>query len=277
MNKTVAKRRQAGFSLLDLMVVIVCIAAVLSVQIPADAASRRTARRMQNSTQLRGIHQGLVTFANSNKDRFPGLSSRGEILPDNDVNTGSSGPGDYVQARYWLMLDGDYFTPEYAISPSETHALTEYEPGLANVAAPVQWNARQKHYSYAMLGIAGNPGQAPAAPGRGAEWAMTLNSQAVVLSDRNTGMDAGRRVQSIHTDEAGVWAGSVLWNDNHVGFENAGPLFATKYAEGALHADQFGDNGSDNLFAAENDAGGKAGYDALMTIADNNIVHGAEE
>jgi len=268
------RRRSAGFSITDLLVVVVVVACMLALQLPTDAASRRTAKRMQNSTQLRGIHQGLVTFANSNRNNFPGLTSRGETLPDNDNNTGSSGDGETVQARYWIMLRGEFFTPEYAISPLETAEVTEYEPGLDNVAAPVQWNDRVKHYSYAMLDIR------PASPGRRAEWKQTLNSQAIILSDRNTGHDADERVNSIHVDEdeEGAWRGSVLWNDNHVAFDNRHDHFATKYGAGQLLQEEGADwgDGYDNLFSSEDTPNGQAGYDALMLIADKDVVHGKE-
>ena len=111
--------------------------------------TRRTARRMQNSTQLRGIHQGLVTFANSNKNNFAGLNSQGSILANTDTTTGSSGIGSFVQSRYWILLTGDYFTPEYAISPSETSNVTEWVEGNAVLFGSTAGS--EKNYSYAML------------------------------------------------------------------------------------------------------------------------------
>lgn len=267
-------RHASGFTIFELLVVIVCVAAILATQIPTQAAARRTARRMQNSTQLRGIHQALVTFANSNKNKFAGMTSNGEILADGDKTTGSSGRGDYVQARYWILLDGDYFTPEYGISPSETENIVTYDRGRDKIAAPVQWNRAVKHYSYAMLDIHADPNNpkvvAKDAAGRGQEWAQTLNSQAIVLSDRNIGTDTGRNVQSIHSRRS-EWTGSVLWNDNHVAFESS-MFLETKFANGGLHDGDPGD-GADGLFTSEKDANGLVGYDALMVTADHNIVH----
>lgn len=274
-------RRAAGFSITELLIVIAVIAAMLAIQIPTDAASRRTARRMQNSTQLRGIHQGLVIFAQSNKTCYPGLDSKGVILPDNEANTGNSGDGDTVQARNWILLRGDFFTPEYIISPSETAIVDAYwvdwRNGQNNDEVPVKWDEREKNYSYAMLGIAGDPGAAPAARGRAMEWKETLNSQAIVLSDRNTGTNATDQVDSIHTGERGEWKGSVLWNDNHVGFEQAHDRFETKYGNGQLNvAEDFG-GPADNLFAQDNDADGdNASNEALMVIAGDSTVHGGE-
>lgn len=272
MIRTESTRRAAGFSLLDLMVVMVVIAAMLAIQLPTDAASRRTARRMQNSTQLRGIHQGLVTFANSNRNYFAGLNSKGQIIADGQNETGNSGDGDTVQARFWIMIRGDFFTPEYMISPSETAEVEvlEYEWHNNQPPGAVKWDQRTKHYSYAMLDIAGDPGKTPDAKGRGFEWAQTLNSQAIVLSDRNSGDNATHRVRSIHTDEYGEWRGSALWNDNHVAFE-AGQYFQTKYGPAELFR-----KASDNLFSSEKTPDGQSGYDALMLIANDNIAHGGE-
>jgi len=229
------------------------VAVLIAILLPALGAARRTARNMQNSTQLRGIHQGLITYANSNKGYLPGIYSNGEVLADGAL-TGNSGDGNTPQARYWMMFDGDYFTPEYAISPSENAPIYPY-PGSGPVAAD--------HYSYAMLsfGKTGsasvvNPGDPPTYPldpysaGRAGEWSQTLNSQAIVASDRNTGSNTSTDIQSIHTSTPGQWSGSVLWNDNHVAFETT-HQFQTKYGNGTM-------NMQDHLFEDEN------GSDALM-------------
>ncbi|MGB1126504.1 MAG: type II secretion system protein, partial [Phycisphaeraceae bacterium] len=72
---TASRTRRSGFTLIELLVVISIIALLIAILLPALGAARRTARRMQSSTQLRGIHQGLVTYANSNKNNFAGLDS----------------------------------------------------------------------------------------------------------------------------------------------------------------------------------------------------------
>jgi type II secretory pathway pseudopilin PulG len=238
-------------------VVLSVVVLLIAILLPALGASQRTAHRMQNSTQLRGIHQGMVIFAQSNKGYFPGMNASGDILADGNA-TGFSGHGNTPQARFWIMLDGDFITPEYLISPSETQAIVEYM-GTGPVASD--------NYSYAQLGygIAGDARTDPRTgeqsyavsmdtQGRAMEWRETLNSQAVVLSDRNVGGDASANVQSIHADEPGNWRGSILWNDNHVGFENT-HVVETKYGSGSR-------NLADNLF----DDDGTNGYDALMVV-----------
>ena len=156
--------------------------------------------------------------------------------------------------------------------------MTEVEYDWQNDkgAGTVKWDENTKNYSYAMLGIKGTAGQAPdrAFAGRGAEWKQTLNSQAIVLSDRNTGTNATDKVRSIHTDDFGDWQGSVLWNDNHVAFNNT-QYYETKYANGRLNVDRFG-RATDNLFEYDKDPDGNAGMDALMVIAGDDTVHAGE-
>ena len=278
---TSPRSRKSGFTLIELLVVISIIALLIAILLPALGAARRTARRMQNSTQLRGIHQGLVTFANSNKNHFVGLDSSGDVLAPSAQNTGNSGPGHFVQARFYVLLNGDYFTPEYAISPSETANVTEYVESTTTTPTAVQFelSGGNKNYSYAMLQFTptggGNFAVSAATAPRGAEWKQTLNSQAIVVSDRNVGADADADLQSVHTEDGdGQWAGSVLWNDNHVAFENT-ELFETKYANGGLNTDASG-NAADDLFAVGTGANNPlANAEALMAKR-NALINGAE-
>lgn len=168
------------------------------------------------------------------------------------------------------MLDGDYFTPEYAISPSETKTMTEYVPATGAGVNPVLFEPMGvKHYSYAMLQFASDAARVitPTTAVRAAEWSQTLNSQAIVVSDRNVGADNAGGMQSVHS-EVGEWIGSVLWNDNHVGFENT-EFFTTKYADGGLNTDASG-NPADHLFNASSGASNPdANANAVMAKFDN--------
>ncbi|MEM6507573.1 MAG: prepilin-type N-terminal cleavage/methylation domain-containing protein [Planctomycetota bacterium] len=275
------RSRRSGFTLIELLVVISIIALLIAILLPALGAARRTARRMQNSTQLRGIHQGLVIFAQSNKTIFPGYDSSQDVLPTADV--GTSGRGDTVEARFWQLLTGDFFTPEYAISPSETEAVTEFvfddDPSDDPVQHAETAANNDTNYSYAMLMI---EAEGNAAPGVGvdpnyaarfAEWKETLNSQAIVVSDRNLGSSGDPDdSQSIHGDVEGDWSGSVLWNDNHVGFENQ-QEFETKFANGLLN-DGDGDNLFEELNTGTNNGSPVPRSNALM-IGYNNDANGA--
>lgn len=242
---TFPRSRRSGFTLIELLVVISIIALLIAILLPALGAARTTARRMQNSTQVRGIHQALVTFSNSNNNFFPGLESDGATIPGEVNRTGSTQNGAFVESRYWILLDGNFFTPEYAISPSETEGRENWDP---NVTVAVE----EDNYSYALLQLV-----AADDTDRRSEWSGTLNTQAVMVTDRAIGNAA--TPFSIHSEEDANaannrWTGSLAWNDNHVGFESGGTDFETKYGSSPLNSVTL-----DDLFVEDTTTG-----DALM-------------
>lgn len=226
-----------GFTLIELLVVISIIALLIGILLPALGAARRTARQMQSNTQIRGIHQSLVIYAQSNNTRFPGLSGSGAVLADTADTTGNSGLGSDVQSRYWILLDGNYFTGEYAISPVESGDKAEWTTGSVST----------DNYSFAMLTVLINAtaGAVPSSP-RSQEWGETLNTEAVVISDRNTRAGSGNAGDpwSIHTGDNEDWRGSVGFNDNHVVFSPTSVMDRTRYGNAEVIED-------DRLFASD--------------------------
>ena len=210
-------KRPCGYTLIELVatIVVLILLSLLVVVIFATAQSgkRITPPIMQSNTQIRGIHQAMVMYSQSNRTKYPGIGEDGDIV---DAS---------VEYRFQELLEGNYFTGEYAISPAETK--TVWTTGKVTSA----------NYSYAMLDIDGEEG------GRTYEWQDTINDEAVVMSDRNTGPDAAAKVQSLHSDEPGEWEGSVVYNDNHVRVEST-HILPTKYGPAAL-------NPADNLFASD--------------------------
>ncbi|QDU72465.1 type II secretion system protein [Mucisphaera calidilacus] len=271
-------QRQKGFTLIELLVVISIIALLIGILLPALGAARRTARQMQSNANVRSIHQAMVTFASGNGERFPGLDTRGRIeeAVDTDPEYGYGNPtdagdgdpitGGHPATRYILLLQGSYFTGEIAISPADTKTIWT-ESSDPDDADKIQ----TANYSYAMLrlqdsaaedetdqGEIGKFGRLPN------EWRDTLNSEAPVVTDRNTGDDAldssqdtNGAIKSIHTTEEGDWRGSVGYNDNHVEFENSHVL-RTKWSNGNTMID---DNNQplDNLFTHDEETEASSG------------------
>lgn len=242
--------RTRAFTLVELAAISLILAFAVALFMPAMGTHCHSAPQMQNNTQVRGIHQALVMYAQGNNDHFPGLNPDGS-----DAHLA-------VEERFQILLDGNYFTGDYLVSPAEVK--TAWTTGQVTSA----------NYSYAMLQIS-------AADGRRAEWSQTLNTQAVALSDRLVGTAAAplsifaRSVQNVprrvtnlrslscwwdgcysHSGYSGPgWRGSVAYNDNHVVFENT-HILETRYGGGPL-------NRADDLFRA---AGGD---DALMVHSGN--------
>jgi len=226
--------RFSSFNVVHLAVGVFVVVVFITLMIAIGGSHTRTpAGRMQNATQLRGIHQGLVTYSKSNAKWYPGINERGD---DDKIS---------VEQRFHLLIAENYITPDWAISPLETKPIKEWDEFGAIDVQPVT----AQNYSYSML-------QIPQEGGRRDEWSETLNSQAIVMSDRNTGTPS--EPSSIHNDEPGDWRGSVLWNDNHVAFENE-PVFETTY-RGGPEAEL---NKNDHLFQSD-------GHDDALLIHSGN-------
>ncbi len=217
----------AGIILGTISLLLGIVALMIGMMLPALGAARTTARQMQNNTQIRGVHQALVMYAQGNQSNFPGLSGRGEATTLTDGS---------VAGRLQVLLDNNYFTGEYLVSPSES--LTPGQPGVP---------LRASNYSYALLEIS-EPG------GRRDEWRETLNTEAVAISDRNAG-DAND-VYSVHTSSHEGWRGAVGYNDNHVVFEST-HVVPTKYGHYPAHrADHlFVPAGTDDAWMVHGDGG----------------------
>jgi len=217
------RRAFTAIELIVVLTVVVVGLVVVGLVLPLLGRPRGHARSMQNSTQVRGIHSGLVLFAQGNNTYYPGLGPEG--------GSGESVNGDSaltVENRMRLLIEDNYFTGEYIISPSETKP--EYD-GTGRLA--------KENNSYALLALTGE-GE------RVKEWRETSNSESVVVADRAISTEHG--LVSVHTRKAGevdLWRGSVGFNDNHVEFRST-VVLPTKYGAAT--------NEFDNLFeAAGND------------------------
>lgn len=285
-------RRHRGFTLIELLVVISIIALLVGILLPALGSARRTARRVQNATHIRGIHQGLVNHSAGNKEWFAGVSSYGRITNSSGtVNDGlqaytgvDGAPYDYPagtgislpSTRLAILLNGNYFTPEYAISPAETRLGTDVATEI--VRAPIELNyvpsmtADGGNCSYAWLHVE------EGITGRYNTWKDNSNGSAIVLSDRGlvtAANQGGLTTTSIHVsvdgDAAGDtasgvqnWNGNITFNDNSTRWEtSAAVISGTRYGAQA-------NNGADgdNLFV-DTDAGtGNTDDNAYMVYAD---------
>ena len=193
-----------GFTQIEaVMVVVACvvIAGILFWTIGRHSRVHTHRRTSHISTQVKGIHSGMILYAQGNKEVYPGLDSEwneaGPTVPG--VTTVGSGnrTGFDPATRYAILLNGNFFTPEFAISPVE----------VKQPAVPDR-DINSDNFSYAMLRIDGPPDGA-----RKAEWRYTQNANAVIVSDRNLGNAGGDQARSIHYGLDHAWFGGYATND----------------------------------------------------------------
>lgn len=227
-----------GFTLIELLVVISVIALLISLLLPALGGAREAARKMQNSTQVRGIQQGFFNHSQENKGWFAGIESKGLQGTGADTfvhadaidrwNDGTDWAGAYVEARWIILLNGGYVTPDYLISPAEIRTSVQPFDQTQNYASG------QYFYSYALPLLTNSQAIDIVATGRAGEWRDNANGGAPVASDRllnEVGVVNTNVVQhqSIWMDTLGRWEGSISYNDNHTEFINSAEMTNTNY------------------------------------------------
>ncbi|XAL98302.1 prepilin-type N-terminal cleavage/methylation domain-containing protein [Phycisphaeraceae bacterium D3-23] len=208
-----------GFTLIELLVVISIIALLIAILLPALGAARKSARLMQNATQVRGQQQGLVIFGQENKGYYPGINSKGDLFIAAADNI-SDKPGNMVQARFALLLEGDFISADYLISPAENNEEYVHEPYSTGSGS----SFRSNNYSYAMLEL-GNvhprfQNETTIGYHRTREWnTENISSTVIVIGDRLLSYDPSPFVlenyRNIHNGDGGKYIASQVFNDGH--------------------------------------------------------------
>jgi hypothetical protein len=231
---------------------IILAVLILAIFLPALSNGRRSHRNANR--QVRGIVQGLATYASGNKGKMPGLTSKGYLVSDVDGKSRDLMPatkhGGTVEGRFWILLDNNAFTGDYLINPAD--AKTAWTTGELFAS----------NYSFSLLNLHSKPGPLPndkTRPdqrGRAREWKQSTNTQAILIADRartpggHIGDDYDK-IYSIYTSEDSErWTGRVGHGDGSVSFENESTL-DTQYGAGP-------DIKADRLFARDQDPGTQA-------------------
>src|SRR5206468_840110 len=102
-------RRQPGFTLVELLVVIGIIAVLITVLLPALNAAREKAKRIQCANNIRTFCQATILYANQNKGKVPMHHGGSNWLWDIQYDT-----------RDWFVEKAN-ISPSMFYCPSYTH------------------------------------------------------------------------------------------------------------------------------------------------------------
>lgn len=232
-----SRRGLARIEVLVLAAVVILAAIVL---LPALTTPKRRgpSRQLKDSTQIRGIHQALVVFAQSNKDQYP--------LPSllDAANAAINAPAatkDTTANIFSILIFNGTTVPEMFVSSAEVNDRIrmkgDYQfesPKAAADPAKALWdptfssdftNGKVSNVSYAHT--------LPSGP-RLKQWATTLDASQPIIANR------GPEIASVTRDSEGritptlakpssntllihgsrnTWEANFAFNDNHVEFQ----------------------------------------------------------
>ncbi len=221
--------KNRAFTLIELLVVIAIIALLIGILLPALGKARATARQLKDSSQIRGMMQGLALFAQNNSDNYP-LPGKLDRSHYTVADPGESQIKDNTRNIISVLIWNAFFPTQMLVSPAEVNGdIREYDEYQFD--EPVAANGSNKKLALWDPGFRATPEDQddsrfnglPGAGGfsyahsmpfskRRARWANTFTSTEAALGNR------GPSYELIGGADEGTWQ-LIQDSGNNTGYD----------------------------------------------------------
>jgi hypothetical protein len=278
-NRRRAAGSRGGFTLVDTITALLIVGVVIGVVAVLVPARARTGcgRPLKDSTQVRGVLQGMVIWAQNNNDDYP-LPSAVDV--ENATVTAEGVAKDTTSNIFSLLIYNGFVPTEMFRSPAEANGSIEeyrdYEfdsPSKAASPSAALWDPAFHASPDPEFNIGtelnpadvGNNSYAHALPvgTRRPLWGSTFVATEVAIANRGPRIErvtkgAPPKVTPVFDTDSNTllihgsrtkWEGNVGYQDNHVSFETG----LTPGEGGPTYLDESGVEWLDVLFYDEPD------------------------